>query len=223
MEKNEAALEGARWWNESLERLSQEQRKNRPASDVRRKFIVGALQLGGVVLLVSWFRQCASDDDDEGFSTVDYDTLDLQKKQGWNVGEPSRLLEFPAHTSVDVDGATLARGNFPPLATLLAPTTPQYEPFFVPTLFASLTDPRARSLREQMVAENPLSARLAYDQATAIADLFTRSEAPTTTAVILDLPGPDTVAVAAALSAVLDPIFCFDNWPHPQGWSRRTG
>ena len=36
-------------------------------------------------------------------------------------------------------------------------------------------------------------------------------------AVVLDLPGPEAVAVAAALAPCLDPVFVLDNWPHPMG------
>jgi hypothetical protein len=35
--------------------------------------------------------------------------------------------------------------------------------------------------------------------------------------VIVDLPGPEAVAFAAGAAGVLDPVFLFDNWPHPRG------
>jgi hypothetical protein len=34
---------------------------------------------------------------------------------------------------------------------------------------------------------------------------------------IVDLPGPEAVAFAAGAGKVFDPIFTFDNWPHPRG------
>ena len=39
----------------------------------------------------------------------------------------------------------------------------------------------------------------------------------TDVALVLDLPGPEAVAVAAALAPCFDPVFVFDNWPHPLG------
>jgi hypothetical protein len=40
---------------------------------------------------------------------------------------------------------------------------------------------------------------------------------PKDTALVLDLEGPTSVAVAAALAKGFEPVFTFDNWPHPLG------
>jgi hypothetical protein len=55
----------------------------------------------------------------------------------------------------------------------------------------------------------------AYRRGQAVATLFRHvfSQA----ALIVDLPGPEAVAFAAGAADVLDPIFLFDNWPHPRG------
>ena len=49
----------------------------------------------------------------------------------------------------------------------------------------------------------------------AYAQLVSESAKPWAT--LVDLPGPLAVAFAAGAAAVLDPIFLFDNWPHPKG------
>jgi hypothetical protein len=43
------------------------------------------------------------------------------------------------------------------------------------------------------------------------------SDSPGDLAIISDLPGPQSVALAAALSPGFCPVFTFDNWPHPLG------
>jgi hypothetical protein len=40
---------------------------------------------------------------------------------------------------------------------------------------------------------------------------------PPAALVIVDLPGPEAVAFAAGAAAAFDPVFAFDNWPHPKG------
>jgi hypothetical protein len=49
----------------------------------------------------------------------------------------------------------------------------------------------------------------------ALADLF--PPAMGDTALLVDLPGGEAVAVATALAGVFEPVFLFDNWPHPRG------
>jgi hypothetical protein len=51
----------------------------------------------------------------------------------------------------------------------------------------------------------------------AILSLFEGIQMPDDIAVILDLVGPEAVAVAAGMAAGFDPVFTFDNWPHPLG------
>src|SRR5581483_8232965 len=51
----------------------------------------------------------------------------------------------------------------------------------------------------------------------AILSLFEEAGWPADTAIVLDLPGADSVAAAAALADHFDPVFTFANWPHPLG------
>jgi hypothetical protein len=57
----------------------------------------------------------------------------------------------------------------------------------------------------------------AYARGEALADLFHSAAGQPAAAVIVDLPGPEAVAFAAGACSVLDPVFLFDNWPHPRG------
>jgi len=59
---------------------------------------------------------------------------------------------------------------------------------------------------------------VAYRRGRALATLFdARHPNASTVAVIVDLPGPESVAFAAGASSRLDPVILFDNWPHPRG------
>jgi hypothetical protein len=62
---------------------------------------------------------------------------------------------------------------------------------------------------------------LADARGAALADLFrpahTGDDSKSDTALLVDLPGGDAVAVASAVAGVFEPVFLFDNWPHPRG------
>jgi hypothetical protein len=55
----------------------------------------------------------------------------------------------------------------------------------------------------------------AFAQGYALASLF--RGLPSETAVIVDMPGPLAVAFAAGMAESFEPVFAFDNWPHPVG------
>jgi hypothetical protein len=53
--------------------------------------------------------------------------------------------------------------------------------------------------------------------AQALAAMFSDDADRKGTALILDMPGPLSVAAAAGVANVFAPVFLFDNWPHPLG------
>jgi hypothetical protein len=55
----------------------------------------------------------------------------------------------------------------------------------------------------------------AYRRGKALAALI--DEGARGIAVVVDLPGPESVAFAAGAANSLDPVFAIDNWPHPLG------
>ena len=59
---------------------------------------------------------------------------------------------------------------------------------------------------------------MAWRRGDALRSLLTQGgNCRTDVALVLDLPGPEAIAVAAALSPCVEPVFVFANWPHPLG------
>jgi hypothetical protein len=197
---------GARWWQESV-RVS--------ATPVSRRRALQALAvLGGsaaVFGLVAAFM--ASDDHVD----ISMDSLELQKREGWNVGQEGTALRFPASAGNDADGNPDWQQTLPSLASDLAPAQPSLRPFYVPTLFQSLESPSASTLRSELKPFLPGDAWQNASRGEAILSLFRAVAMPKDTALIVDLEGPASVALAATLASGFDPVFTFDNWPHPLG------
>jgi hypothetical protein len=110
---------------------------------------------------------------------------------------------------------------------MVAELTPRgrgHRPFYVPTLF------EAPSALPRTVAEGDPGTIASLRQA--LRPIFTSSMrsafawaeryAPWLASVpgaclVVDLNGPESVAFAAGASGRFDPVFLFDNWPHPRG------
>ena len=73
------------------------------------------------------------------------------------------------------------------------------------------------TLRSALMPVGPEPGNRDFLRGQAILSLFKAVQMPVDTAVILDLEGPSSVAVAAGLASGFDPVFVFDNWPHPAG------
>jgi hypothetical protein len=198
---------GARWWQESL-RLSSE-----PLS--RRRALKGLLLvLGGSAAGLGLFAALSRPADELDISM---DALDLQRREGWNAGQAGAALRFPGATASDAEGG---RGWVDGLATLasdLAPAQASLAPFYVPTLFQALAAASNASLRSAMTPVAPRAGGMDVLRGKSILSLFEAVKIPADTAVILDLDGPMAVAVAAGMAPGFDPVFVFDNWPHPLG------
>jgi hypothetical protein len=199
-------LVGARWWQESV-RLSAD-----PIS--RRRALQALAVLGGSAAVFGLIVAFSGSDDDVDISM---DSLELQKRAGWNVGQQGAPLRFPASSGVDADGSRAWAEGLPALATELAPAQSSLAPFYVPTLFQSLEAPSGMSLRSALTPVVPGAGNRDFLRGQAILSLFKAVEMPADTAAILDLEGPSSVAVAAGLASGFDPVFTFDNWPHPLG------
>ena len=199
-------LVGARWWQEQL---------RKPISATSRRSLLqwavvgtGAALAGGAILSALASRRS---------ELHVKDALAAQQAHGWSLGSEGEAVDF----------AGSAGGRFP-LATLqslasdLAPVQPRLAPYYVPTLFQSVSGapPHPASADERPLAEvlRPLATsemEVARLRGEALATLF--NGAPAGKAVIIDLPGPQAVAFAAGLAGALEPVFLFDNWPHPRG------
>jgi hypothetical protein len=201
---------GTRWWNESLERGSA------AAATSRRNALIALGVGGGVVSLIAIPSLCTSDDDGVESSM---DSLELQRKLGWDVGGEQRSLALAGRAVGDVEGGWTWRPilDANKLAERLRPSEGRLLPYYDPTLFQAPEQPSAQILRAALAPVHTSSMDDAYLRGRALGTLFEAADHPRDTAVVIDLPGADAVAAAAALADHFAPVFMFDNWPHPMG------
>jgi hypothetical protein len=202
---------GARWWNQRLDESANLQG--------RRAALTTALVVGGGVAmlgaLVVWGASSDSDDD----ARAEWKTsLEVQRDYGWNFGVPSETVAFDqAFTQ------TYARDALATLEKDLAPTNPAHQAFYVPSLFQSPEALPRKTMEGQTQRIAPLADALrpirtpAMDRLFAIGEAYAELVASFRVATVIDLDGPSAVAFAAGAARRLDPIFLFDNWPHPKG------
>jgi hypothetical protein len=220
-----ALLVGARWWQEQL-RLA-------PDPVARRSAMLGLSALvaltamgGGCVLCVAASSSSSSSSSPDDIATDDKDSLDTQKQYGWSFGNENEPLELGIDQVNEAYGepGLFDRATLDRMATDLTPKNPALRPYYVPTLFQSLTatpasgyvsdQPPAR-LRDVLRPIRTSAMEEAFDRGRALATLL--DGAPEGRAIFVDLPGPQAVAFAAGLAERADPVFTFDNWPHPKG------
>ncbi|MGE0129946.1 MAG: hypothetical protein AB7U82_17830 [Blastocatellales bacterium] len=178
---------------------------------ISRRSVGKGLAWGAVLTMAGvTVYQLASDDDPE----VSEDSLDLQKKQGWNIGSTDKKLSFVGATMTDSRG-NLWRGFDPNyLISVYQPRDPQWKTFFAPTLIQSLSQ---SSLGSQMKPVNAPTMPDTYERAGALRNLISQTPDAKQTLIISDLPGPQSIAVGAAMADTAHLIPIFDNWPHPLG------
>jgi hypothetical protein len=153
----------------------------------------------------------AGDDNSE----VAYDSLELQKKEGWNVGSSEKTLYFPAGaTAYDSMRKTWSGYDHNYLISVYQPRGSQWQPFFVPTLMQSLAQP---TLNSQIRPLNTVVMDDAYKRAEGLRNLISQSANANQTLIIADLPGPASIALGAAMADAAQLVPVFDNWPHPLG------
>ncbi|MFO0676900.1 MAG: hypothetical protein U0169_10215 [Polyangiaceae bacterium] len=200
------ALIGARWWQERI-RVGSDPIARRKALLTLAALGIGVAGVGAVVAAV------VSSSSSNGEAR---DSLDVQKTYGWNFGGENDPLGTESGSLASIDPSVLDT-----LPARLAPRDPRWKPDYVGTLFQSVaavpTSPGtsvAHPLREyaRSVVTTEMSDALAKGRS--LAGLL---ENQTERAVIVDLPGPEAVAFALGLAGRLDPVFAFDNWPHPKG------
>jgi hypothetical protein len=200
-------LVGARWWNQSFETFA----KSSPLLD-RRVLLGGSLALGAA--LIGGIVLCNRDDETE----VSLAALELQKREGWNAGHADRSLVFPADmvpvpSMVNAIGMLAMWPDLQRMADRLTPE-PHLSPYAITTLFQALADPKGLSALRTV---HTPAMDTAYGRGVALRDLLAEAEVPPGIALIVDLPGPEAVALAAGLADRFCPVFTFDNWPHPLG------
>jgi hypothetical protein len=203
---DEPGLVGARWWQDSVVD---------PVG--RRQAILGLLVAGGALALTGVagvaVEAC------EPTKTSRQRALDLQRKYGWSFGAATERLVFNGVSTEPFDPGRLAR-----MVADLTPRVASHRPFYVPTLFESPTalpqavsqgDPTPiPSLASALQPILTTSMRGAFQDAQQVVQTLA---AVPGAALVVDLDGQDSVAFAAGASSLFDPVFLFDNWPHPHG------
>jgi hypothetical protein len=179
---------------------------------ISRRSVGKGLAWGAVLAMAGvTVYQLAGDSDSE----VSADSLDLQKKEGWNVGSTDKALIFERAIPTDSRGNFVIGGydqNY--LISVYQPRDSRWQPFFVPTLIQSLSQD---SLKGQMRLVFTPQMRETYDRAEALRNLISQSPNPEQTLIISDLPGPESIALGAAMADTTLLVPVFDNWPHPLG------
>ncbi|MBK7585973.1 MAG: hypothetical protein IPI67_38030 [Myxococcales bacterium] len=207
---------GAKWWQDGL--------VEQTAVAVPRRSALAALivAVGGIAVIGTALAICgvaASGDDEVEFKTIDQASLAAQRNYGWNFGAITENLVFDGEQKTPFDRTALAR-----LRSELMPVKGELRPFYWPTLFEAATA-MPKTPIEGESPTTPLSAVLkpvftplmdtAYRRGKGLARLF--EKATPDTAVLVDLPGPEAVAMAAGMAEGFEPVATFDNWPHPRG------
>ena len=178
----------------------------------RRTFIVGSAVTAGAVVVGGVWLLSGDDTTD-----LDGDSLELQRTHGWNIGsEDKKLVLTGAQTSDSRKSDTWKRYlNQSEMLNAYQPKSQKWTPYFVPTLIQAL---QFDSLRGQLTPIFTPDMQEAYQRGQAIAkDFLVNAENPAETAIILDLPGRDSIALGAGLAEAGHLITTFDNFPHPLG------
>src|SRR5262245_21645660 len=144
---------------------------------------------------------------DKASHDVAYDSLELQRKEGWNVGSADRTLSYPAGvTNYDSKKQPWSGADPNYLISVYQPRGSQWQPFFVPPLIQSLSQP---TLRSELKLLDTAAMDNAYQRAEGLRNLISQSTNANQTLIVADLPGPESVALGAALAdtAQLVPVF----------------
>lgn len=205
--ENKRTTDSNTWWEESL---------NRRQAGVR----LAGLGVGAVAL-VSAAGLIGCGGSDEEFSEEDManakDALEVQKSEGWNVGADKKMMTVRNASPTDSKGSLDGWQSYKDPAKLRAawePTNGALKPYISAELINSLNQP---TLKSSIQPVHSSSMDEAYSRGLGMKELLKGSKDVASTAIIVDLPGPEAVAYAAALSDYADVVTTFDNWPHPNG------
>ncbi len=198
------------WWEAALTRREAAQRAGVGLGGLA--VLLGAAGLGGVA--------ACGRSDDEGLDddkVEPRDAIEVQKQVGWAVGAEDQTLRFNTTPMVSDSQKGTDWQRYKQPASLLGATSPKQEAwrgFAAPTLFQALEQ---KTLADQMRPTRSGDVIGAYARGPALASLMAAAEEPGKTLLIVDMPGPQAVGLAAGMADKVEPVFHFDNWPHPRG------
>lgn len=223
-ESSTPAVVGKAWWNESLQLAK--------GGDVRRVMIgvVGAFVamqvVSGVCGVVGMGMNALSSGGGDSTQRSRQRALAMQQQHGWTFGAADEAFALQFAGERNAPGSL--RDVVARMPAALAPRNPALAPSYVPTLFqaatATPTAPTSADLRggntETALADvlpviNSPAMQAASTDARWLKELLGKQWSDV--AVVVDLAGAASVAFAAEVADRFDPVFCFDNWPHPRG------
>lgn len=209
---------GAVWWNQSLSDASTLESRRNAAAKVGLAVGLGLLGVGIVGGLATGGGG-GDDDEAEELREEQRRGLELQETYGWNFGAPQESLVYDGAEEKPLDRAALRT-----LAADLAPAQAGLEPFYLSTLFRSPealpklklgpSDPAVPPIAEAMRTRLTPSMKDAFEVGRALAAILREAVEPA--ALVVDLRGRDGIAFAAGALERFEPVFQFDNWPHPR-------
>lgn len=208
-------LLGARWWQDNLRASFAAPQQSSSGTDASRRVALQILfGVGGLALFGAFgLSRCSSR---SSYQSVTKSSLQLQRERGAYT-DTKKPLAFPGRVDTDSAGRPLDASTFETLATDLRPDDSGYLSDYVPTLFQSLSAATNTSLRSDFAMIDTESMRRAFGQGEALRELLEHAEKVRAWTIVVDLPGPDSIAFAAGLRPFCSAIFTFDNWPHPLG------
>lgn len=212
-------LLGARWWHEGLQLQPVDLADSSLGTDASRRAALKVLAgLGvGVVFAGVAFRGCSSVQHVPASSAPPLAATDAQRQYGLLYAADGASFVWTDTVPNDANGDPMDRSSLQLLAAELQPKIARWQPFYLPTLASSLLAPDANELRAKIPFVNSAAMQNAFVRGQALADVIAFAEAPERWLVVVDLPGPLSVAFAAGLAKQATPVCIFGNWPHPLG------
>lgn len=217
---------GARWWHDAL--ADQDAQIARRVA-IRNILIAGGLIAGFGAMLAMCIKVAESDSTPAGGLASDYSSgrqtsLEMQKAYGWSFGANTEPLVFNGESMEPFkpDAIAVLRTDLMPRsasAIRYAISTLFDSPHAYPTKFASLDQDEQAGFQTLDKVLKPIytpAMDIAYAKGKALAELFAASPGARA-ALVVDLNGPSAVAFAAGAADFFEPVFLFDNWPHPRG------
>lgn len=200
--RSSAAAAPADWWTSSLTRR-----------EAGKRALAGALTLGGVGILATESAGCCQE---ELGPVEENDALEVQQAQGWAFGGRSQKLNLSGARALDSTGAEGWKKYLEPTALQKAttPVASGWRPVSRSALIQALAQP---TLAGQMKPVQTPDMKEVAVRGKALVSLVSSTKDPESTLLILDMPGPSSVALAAEMAEDIEPVFMLDNWPHPEG------
>lgn len=225
---DQTELLGGRWWQDRLQVAANMAARRAhggratPSSHLggdmtRRSALQGLIALGGIAMAGTMVTAAMCSGRSTRTSFVEISSLEAQQARGLLAGGAGQPFAWPSAVEADHTGQPLDRSALLQQATELRPQDPAWQPMFVPTLFQAVAAPDSKTLLDGFRLVHTQAMARCFAQGEAVRDLLQMAERPQEWALVVDLPGPEAVAFAAALAKSTTIVFTFGNWPHPQG------